>query len=146
MSPSDVTVTSGRIRALSVKKSFINLVDDIKTQGLNMLHIEKNGEAESIAFRRALAKTLKIKELGINPDMSDEETNDLVKFLAVKKAASVGREWEDCVKGQRWYVEDLKSFASLDVGDRLAYEYAQAFPDVGTSDELHNALEAAMEA
>ncbi len=102
---------------------------------------EKNQQALAVAYRRALAKSNKIKELEITADNDEEGIEGLIKFLAEKKAEDTGKPWTEFVKGQRWYVEDLVKFAGLDAQERLDYEYAQAFPDTATEDELLTSLE-----
>lgn len=105
---------------------------------------EKNPEALATAYRRAVGKSLKIKELGITPDYTAEETDTMIELLAKKKAEQTGKKWETHVAGQRWYVEDLIKFSSMDASTRLDYEYSQAFPDTASEDELLNSLEALM--
>lgn len=103
-----------------------------------------NPQAEAVAYRRAMAKIVKIKDLEITADFTEEQTNATIKFLAEKKEEETGKPWTEFVRGQRWYVEDLVKFAGLDAKDKLEYEYAQAFPDVATTEEKLSLLEAAM--
>lgn len=105
---------------------------------------EKNPQALAVAYRRAVAKSAKLNELEITAKMEDDAVDAAIKFLAEKKAESEGKPWTEFVKGQRWYVEDLVKFAGLDAQERLNYEYAQAFPDTATEDELLTALEKMM--
>ena len=42
--------------------------------------VDKNAHALSMAYRRALAKSLKIKELGITPDMTEDQIDGQVKY------------------------------------------------------------------
>lgn len=105
---------------------------------------EKNQQAQAVAYRRAVAKSAKIKDLDITADFDEAQTDATIKFLAEKKAEETGKPWTEFVKGQRWYVEDLIKFAGMDAQERLDYEYQQAFPDTATEDELLTALEKVM--
>lgn len=102
---------------------------------------ERNQQALAVAYRRALAKSNKIKDLDITADFTTEQTDATIKWLAEKKETESGKPWTEFVKGQRWYVEDLVKFAGLGAAERLDYEYAQAFPDTATEDELLTQLE-----
>lgn len=104
----------------------------------------KNEKALAIAYRRAVAKSMKIKELEITPDMKDdaEAIDAMVKFLAIKKAEKEGGEYTKYLKGQRWYVEDLVFFSALDAQERLDLEYKHSFPDTATEEEMLNSLQA----
>ena len=102
----------------------------------------KNEQALAMAYRRAVAKSLKIKELEITPDMTEEETDEMVKFCAELKASKEGVEdWKQYLKGQRWYVEDLITFSKLDAQARLDLEYRNSFPDVASEQEMLNSLQ-----
>lgn len=104
--------------------------------------IDKNEQALAMAYRRAVAKSLKIKELEITPDMSEEDIDGMVKWLSELKAEKEGSEdWKQFLKGQRWYVEDLIAFSKLDAQQRLDLEYRNSFPDVATEAEMLNSLE-----
>lgn len=101
--------------------------------------MDKLQEAMAIAFRHAKAKSLKIKELGITPDMSADAIDEMIVKLAKAKNTN---EWESQVKGQRWYVEDLVKFSGMKPQEKMDYEYAQAFPDIAGEDEMVAALAA----
>ena len=104
--------------------------------------VDKNEQALAMAYRRAVAKSLKIKELEITPDMSEEDIDGMVKWLSELKAEKEGQEdWKQYLKGQRWYVEDLIAFSKLDAQQRLDLEYRNSFPDVATEQEMLNSLE-----
>lgn len=104
--------------------------------------VDKNEQALAMAYRRAVAKSLKIKELEITPDMDEEAVDAMVKWLAEVKADKEGKEdWKQFLKGQRWYVDDLVSFSRLDAQQRLDLEYRNSFPDVATEAEMLNSLE-----
>ena len=95
-----------------------------------------------MAYKRAVAKSLKIKELEITPDMSEEDIDAMVKFLAEAKAEKEGHDdWKQFLKGQRWYVEDLVAFSKLDAQQRLDLEYRNSFPEVATEAEILNSLQ-----
>jgi len=102
---------------------------------------EKLAEARAIAYRRAVAKSSKIKLLGIIANMDKETVNATIEALAKTKSESTGKDWTTHVAGQRWYVEDLVKFSGLNAQERLDYEYAQAFPDVASENEMINSLE-----
>ena len=105
---------------------------------------DKNEQALAMAYRRAVAKSLKIKELCISPEMDGDEdaTDAMVKYLAESKALKEGVEdWKQYLKGQRWYVEDLIAFSKLDAQGRLDLEYRNSFPDVASEQEMLNSLQ-----
>ena len=103
---------------------------------------DKNEQALAMAYRRALAKSLKIKELEITSDMDEDAIDAMVKYLAELKAAKEGTEdWKQYLKGQRWYVEDLVAFSALDAQQRLDLEYRNSFPDVASEQEMLNSLQ-----
>ena len=103
---------------------------------------EKNPHGLALGFRRARAKSNKIKELGINADFTEEQIDELVKTLSEAKAKAEGKDdWKPYSKGQQWYVEDLVRFASMTPREKLDYEYDQAFPDTADEDEMLLALE-----
>lgn len=103
---------------------------------------DKNAHALAMAYKRAVAKSLKIKELEITPDMSEEDIDAMVKFCAELKAEKEGvDDWKQFLKGQRWYVEDLVAFSKLDAQQRLDLEYRNSFPEVATEAEMLNSLQ-----
>lgn len=105
--------------------------------------MQKNQQAFAIALKRALAKSKKIKELGIKPDMSIEEQDQLVLSLAKGKVTE-GKTLKDFTKGQEWYVQDLVKFSALTAEERLDLEYSVAFPEVASPEEGLDALKAVM--
>lgn len=105
----------------------------------------KNEQALAMAYKRAVAKSMKIKELEITPDMAEnpDAVDAMIKFMAEKKAVVEGTEdWQQYLKGQRWYIEDLVRFSALNAQERLDLEYRHAFPDVASEDEMLNSLQA----
>ena len=104
----------------------------------------KNEQALAMAYKRAVAKSMKIKELEITPEMADnpDAVDAMIKFMAEKKAEKEGTEdWQQFLKGQRWYIEDLVRFSSLNAEERLDLEYKHAFPDIASEEEMLNSLE-----
>ena len=106
------------------------------------MSMDKNQEALALAFKRARAKSLKIKELAIEPDMAKEAIEELVEVGAKDKAERmVETDWTQYVKGQRWYIEDLIEFSGLSPQERLNHEYDQCFADVASEAEMLATLE-----
>ena len=101
----------------------------------------KNTEALASAYRRAKAKSIKIKELGIKPNITNKKTDELITLLAKKKEEATGTSWKDHVKGQRWYVEDLIRFSALTATERLNLEYENSFADIASEEEMLAKLE-----
>lgn len=101
--------------------------------------MDKLQEAMALAFRHAKGKSLKIKELGITPDMDALTVDQLIVALAKNKNPE---DWESQIKGQRWYVEDLVKFSGLNSQQKLDYEYNLAFPDIAGECEMLSALDA----
>ena len=103
---------------------------------------ERNQHALALAFKRARAKSRKIKELGLQPNMSEKSINTIIKALAEAKAEKDGTDFKDEVKGQRWYVEDLLEFAKLKTAqERLDREYDNSICEVAGEDEMLSLLE-----
>ena len=103
--------------------------------------IDKNPQALAAAFKKARGKILKIKELGITPDIDEESTELLIESLAQAKADTDGLTLAETVKGQRWYVEGLIKFSGLTRGEQLEAEYNDAFADSADEAEMLCALE-----
>jgi len=105
-------------------------------------------EALAQAYRAVVSKTLKLKALGITPDMSEEDIDALIETLAKAKAEKVGGDWTKQVTGQRFYITDpergLIAFSAMSAQQRIDYEYADAFPDVADEDTMLSELEALM--
>jgi len=101
----------------------------------------RNQQVLALAFRKAKAKSLKCKDLLVEPDMDNDAVDALIVYLCKIKATESGKPWETFVKGQRWYIEDLKAFSELDATARLDHEYKAAFPDVASEDEMLLELE-----
>ena len=105
--------------------------------------MQRNPKALAIASRRALAKTRKIKELGITPDMDVKAQDALVLALSEKKVCE-GKTLEDFTKGQEWYVQDLMAFSALSPEERFELEYRDAFDETSSASEIIAAVAAAM--
>lgn len=105
---------------------------------------ERNHEVLALAFKRAKAKTLKIKELAITPKMTKKAIDTLIVKLSDVKMAEPDntKNRNDTVKGQRWYIEDLVAFSAMDPQARLDNEYNNCFSDIASEDEMLLALEA----
>ena len=108
----------------------------------------KLAEALAQAYRAAVSKSAKIKELGITPSMTEEEADALIEKLAKAKADRDGGDWTKYVKGQEFYIADPKrgliAFAGKTAQERIDYEYADAFPDVADEDTMVSELESLM--
>lgn len=97
----------------------------------------KNHEALVLAYKRAKAKSLKIKELNITPFMEHDDIEKLIIDLCKFKAKVDGvDDWSTYVKGQRWYVNSLVEFSGLTGQERLDAEYDSCFADVASEAEL----------
>jgi hypothetical protein len=103
--------------------------------------IDKNPQALAAAFKKTSGKILKIKELGITPEIDEESVELLIESLAQAKADADGTTLTDTIKGQRWYVEGLVKFSGLTQKEQLDAEYKDAFADSADEDEMIAALE-----
>jgi hypothetical protein len=103
---------------------------------------EKNPQALTMAYKRVVGKSMKIRELDITPDMNETEIDHMVKFMAEAKADREGGDWKQYLKGQRWYVEDLVKFSGMSAQERLDHEYALSFPEIAGESEMVTALNA----
>lgn len=101
---------------------------------------DKNPQALTMAYKRVVGKSMKIKELEITPDMTEEAIDAMVKFLAEAKADREGGDWKQSLKGQRWYVEDLVKFSGMSAEERLNLEYSMSFPEIASEGEMIGAL------
>jgi len=103
--------------------------------------MDKNQHALALAFKKAKAKSNKIKELGIHPDMSEQEIEAMIIAQAKAKAEADGDDWTTHIKGMRWYVESLVNFSGLSAQERLDTEYEDAFAEVASEAEMLKKLE-----
>lgn len=105
--------------------------------------MDRNPQAMTIAFKKCKGKILKIKELGITPDMSEEDVDALIEKLATAKCESdKTTTMAEQVKGQRWYVESLVKFSGLSTEEQFDSEYNDAFADNASEAEMLEALKA----
>jgi len=98
--------------------------------------MDKNQHALALAFKKAKAKSNKIKELNIHSDMTNQEIEDMIVTQSKAKAETAGDEWTTHIKGMRWYVELLIKFSGLDAQERLNTEYEDAFAEVASEAEM----------
>jgi len=104
--------------------------------------MDKNPQALALAFKKCKGKKLKIKELGITPNMPLEAIETMIETLATAKALEADTPMADQVKGQRWYVENLVKFSGLDSKEQLEAEYEDSFASEASEDEMLQALDA----
>jgi len=103
--------------------------------------MDKNQHALALAYKKAKAKSNKVKELGIHIDMSEQDIEDMIVTQAKAKAETAGDEWTTHIKGMRWYVESLVKFSGLTATERLNTEYEDAFAEVASEAEMLAKLE-----
>ncbi len=122
--------------------------------------MSRNPQAKTVAIRRAVAKSKKVKDLKITPELTTQQRDAIILKLSKSKALEEGKDLKEYLKGQEWYVKDLQAFAALggektdkesdeDFSKRQAqarfdYEYAQAFPEVASEEEGVNEILAAI--
>lgn len=100
-----------------------------------------NEEALTSAFKQIQIHLDKVEELGIKPDMSDEEEDALVLQLAEDKALAEGEtDWKKYTKGQRFYVKSLVKDLNMDEDELLEYHYKKAFAEVATQTEMQTVI------
>lgn len=104
--------------------------------------MNKNPEALALGYKNAVWKSMRLKELGITEDMTEEAKDELIEKLCKKKEAEGQGDWKQFVKGQRWYVDSLVAFAAMDAQERLEHAYMEAFPETASEEEMVNALNA----
>ena len=102
--------------------------------------MERNPMASTLAFKKCKGKIVKVAELGIVPNMPEDETEALIETLANIKVVEDGIEFKDAVKGQRWYVESLIKFSGLDPQAQFDAEYDAAIEDTASEDEMVDIL------
>ncbi len=116
-----------------------------------------NVKARATALRRSKAKSLKVKELKVDPDWDIDTFDEKVTVLAKAKARSEGTaDYSDYVSGQEYYLNELIAFKKLggaklpgeseeDYKVRVAkarfnYEYENALPEFASEDEAIDIL------
>jgi hypothetical protein len=114
-------------------------ISGTSTDGVVM--IDKNPQARALAFKKCKGKLLKIKELAITPDLSEEDIDTLIENLAVAKAEAKGTtDMSEYVTGQRWYVEGLVKFSGMSTEEQFQAEYDDSFADTASEVEMLKAL------
>jgi len=103
--------------------------------------IDKNPQALALAFKKCRGKLLKIAELGITPDMSDEAVDAMIEKLSEAKADAASSNMAEFVAGQRWYVESLVKFSGLETEAQLQAEYEDSFAESASETEMLTALQ-----
>ena len=106
--------------------------------------MQRNPQAQASASKRAIAKSRKITELKITPDLTVEEQDELVLRLADAKGVEAGTSRDGFIKGEEWYVKDLMTFSAKTAQERFDYEYNQAFHEVASEDEVVDIIAMAM--
>jgi len=104
--------------------------------------IDKNPQAQALAFKKCKGKILKIIELGITADQTEEATEKMIETLADAKATAKSVDIQEVVVGQRWYVEGLVKFAGLTTEEQMQQEYDDSFADTASEAEMLKALTA----
>ncbi|WAK44710.1 hypothetical protein vBAmePPT11V19_00084 [Alteromonas phage vB_AmeP_PT11-V19] len=110
--------------------------------------MEKKPEALQAAFLDAKRKLEKIKQLGITPDMEEDDVDALVEDLSTAKALKEhsengdGPTVADLRNGQQWYVESLIEFSGMSAQEQIDSCYEQKFAEQASEMEMIAALEA----
>ena len=102
--------------------------------------IDKNPQARALAFKKCKGKLLKIAELGITPDQSEEATEAMIEALSNAKATEKQVELAEVVAGQRWYIENLVRFSGMTIEEQFQAEYDDSFADTASEGEMLKAL------
>ena len=98
-------------------------------------------ELEAAIYRRVAGKSEAIIKMGISPTITAEARDEIIKTRAEAKAEELGNKWQDNVKGQRWYIEDLITYSGLDLKERKEAERKAVFPDIASSEQMDESLE-----
>ena len=104
--------------------------------------IDKNPQALALAYKKCKGKLLKIKDLGITPDMKEDDIEKLIENLATAKAVEKETNIAEVVAGQRWYVEGLVKFSGKTIEEQLQEEYEDSFAESASESEMLKALAA----
>ena len=104
--------------------------------------MERNQKVAAQAFKKTKRKLQRIKELGITPDMTEEQIDKIVVDLATAKALdNEGSTVEDHLDGQQWYVESLVKASGMTSQEVFEAEYDDSFADVASDDEMFSLLD-----
>jgi len=128
---------NGHLCSTGLAPAISGVVITVGTTSMN----DKNPQARTLAFKKCRGKLLKIKELGITPDQSEDVTEAMIEALSTAKAAD--KKVEDIaefVAGQRWYVENLVAFSGKTLEQQFQDEYDEAFAETGSEVEMLKAL------
>lgn len=102
--------------------------------------MDRNPQVLATAFKKARAKLKKINQLGITPDMSEDDIDKLVIKLSEIKGIETNSHMNNFITGQQWYVQSLVDFSGMTAEERLDHEYEDCFPDVASEQELLDML------
>lgn len=98
---------------------------------------QRNPKALATASRISTAKSNKINALGIHPKMTKKAFGIMVLEQAkIKQDGGDTRSWNDIVKGQEWYLDDLRDYSKLNGQQRAEFEYIDAEHDSNSFDEI----------
>jgi len=97
-----------------------------------------------LSFKQSKAIIAKIVELGITPDMTDEDKDELVIKLSKDKAETSEKPYTSHLKGMEWYVNNLIEKSSLEGKELLERQYNEMLPYNSSFDELAAMLEGDM--
>ena len=103
--------------------------------------MEYKEELLPLAFKQSKAIIAKIAELGITPNMSEEEKDKLVISLAKEKAKETGKPYTSHLKGMEWYVRSLAEKSALSAKELLETQYKEMLPYNSSFEELVSMLE-----
>ena len=106
--------------------------------------MEYKEELLPLAFKQSKAIRSKIAELGITPNMSEEQKDELIVSLAEEKAKETGKPYTAHLKGMEWYVRTLAEKSALSAKDLLETQYKEMLPYNSSFDELAAMLEEEM--
>jgi hypothetical protein len=102
--------------------------------------IDKNPLARAQAFKKCKGKLLKIAELKITPDMSEDAIDKVIEDLSTARATAKKVDIAEVVAGQRWYVENLVRFSGMTTEEQLQEEYDDSFATTASEAEMLAAL------
>ena len=97
-----------------------------------------------LSYKQSKTIIAKIVELGITPDMTDEDKDKLVVKLAKDKAKESGKPYTAHLKGMEWYVNSLVEKSAKDAKELLETQYKEMLPYNSSFDELAAMLEEEM--
>lgn len=97
--------------------------------------MERDPIATTVALKNAVQKATRIKELGLTPDMSQEDIDRVITDLATAKALISGQKMSGFISGQEWYVNSLIAFSKLSSEEKLEAEYKRALIETAGFDE-----------